>query len=598
MSSVAPRSIFRLIHPVTGALGFGLLIWLALPWMVVTLDDDFGYLRSVVETCQRGRPWTYEWLTPWGASMSVLAASFFKITGSFSFAIHFSLSLASALGFLGLSSLLKDHGLSGTKSCFISLLLLCSPTVLFMSVMFTSVALYLGCFWMCLWMDHRKQWGWFFVFWFVAFSARQSAIVWLALPGWTVLLSFWKTKSWLPRDRAVWYPLLVIAGGGSSLLLLKAGMNPTYGQAIVSNATKGFHPHGHSVALSLLALAAGYGWSGFAAFFYDASARMKAMEGLRSLWSWGALVAVCTAGYKGGHWFLSSIESTHSAYGDPWAGSWFGLLGIVAGAGIVLRPVLPRLEMLGGGLGATLLLALYGGIFDYYYIDGFFWGFAAALVPVRNNLETAKPLASRLMQGVVMAVMALFFFWDARCYLQQKYELDRAAAVNLIYEQALREGKMKPHEIGLATFGYVGWRMERYFHTHEGRDSSDLAGFMKVIDGWNGKEGMAVNTELPKSLSRYKTWFRSHNNTLLRKSPEAITLAEFKAPVLWFYKAGYSLKRMPDPVPREGKINLNYADYLDRPFPLNDLEWRKLIHTGVEGFVGEAADPVTPKIKP
>ncbi len=584
MTRVASRALRCLTHPLTAAFGFGLLLWLVLPWMVVTLDDDFGYLRSVVETCQRGRPWTYEWLTPWAASMSVLTALWFKLTGSFGFAVHFSLALSAALGFLGLSSFLKGHGVSTAKSCFVSLLILCSPTVLFMSVMFTSVALYLGCFWLCLWMYQRKQWGCFFLFWFIAFSARQSAIVWLALPGWTVLVNLWQTKALVPRERSAWSPLLVIAGGGLALLLMKTGMNPTYGQAIVSSATKGFHPHGISIGLSLLALAAGYGWSGFAALFYDATARVQALQNLRSLWRWAALLLVCGAGYLGAQWFQQVTESTHSAYGDVWAASWFGMLGITAGLGIVLRPVLPRPDMLSAGLGATALLALYGGVFDYYYIDGFFWGFASALVPVLKETPSVKSWSLRLAHVMVLAVMGLFFLWDARCYLSQKYELDRAAAVNLIYEQSLRAGKFKPHEVGLSTFGYVGWRFERYFHTHEGRDSIDLAGVMQVTDGWNGKEGMAVITELPKSLSRYKTIFRSHNNTFLRKSPEAITIAELKAPLLWFHEGSYTLKKMPTPPSREEKVLMNYEEYQDRAFPLNDREWRQLIDTGVESF--------------
>lgn len=596
MTRVVTRALRWLTHPITGAFGFGILIWLVLPWMVVAIDDDFGYLRSVVETCQRGRPWTYDWLTPWAASMSVLAASLFKLTGSFRFAIHFSLALSAALGFLGLSSYLKEHGVSSAKSLFISVLILSSPTVLFMSVMFTSVALYLGCFWLCLWMYQRKQWGCFFLFWFIAFSGRQSAIVWLALPGWTVLIHLWKTKTWLPRERTIWYPLLVIAGGGISLLLLKKGMNPTYGQAIVSNATKGVHPHGISIALGLLALTAGYGWSAFASLFYDAQARMKAIGSLDSIWRWVALLVVCSAGYMGARFFMGSIEYTHSAYSDGWADVWFGLLGITAGAGIVLRPVRPRLDMLGAGLGATALLALYGGIFDYYYIDGFYWGFAAALLPVSKASPATVSWKFYLGYGVVIVVMVAFSLWDVRCYLQQKYEMDRVAAIHLIYEQSLREGRFKPHEIGMAVFGYVGWRFERYYHTHEGQNSPDLAGFQKATDGWNGKEGMGVIMEPPRALSRYGTWFRGHNSTALKKAPGTTVLAEIKAPVLWFFDATYFIKRMPGPVSREGKLPFHHEDYVDRPFPLNDEEWRLLINTGVESFPSKEFDPAMPRI--
>ncbi len=125
------NTFFRLHHrritALLGALGFGLLIWLQLPGMVVTLDDDFGYLRSVVETCQRGRPWTYDWLTPWAASMSVLVACLFKLTGSFSFAVHFSLALCAALAFLGLSLFLIDNGVSQLRAMGVAALLLSCP---------------------------------------------------------------------------------------------------------------------------------------------------------------------------------------------------------------------------------------------------------------------------------------------------------------------------------------------------------------------------------------------------------------------------------------------------------------------------------------
>ena len=35
-----------------------MLVYLAMPAGVMTASDDFGYFRSIVETLQRGRPWT------------------------------------------------------------------------------------------------------------------------------------------------------------------------------------------------------------------------------------------------------------------------------------------------------------------------------------------------------------------------------------------------------------------------------------------------------------------------------------------------------------------------------------------------------------
>lgn len=566
-----------LSHPLLGALSFGLLIWLLLPPMIVAMDDDFGYLRSVVETLQRGRPWTYDWLTPWAASMSVLVAGFYYVTQSFTFAIRFSLALSASLGFLGLAFYLLDHGLSRTKSYLIAALLLLSPTVLFMEVMFTSVALYLGCFWMCLWLYHRQRWSWFFVVWFIAFSSRQSAIVWLTLPAWFVFIELSRTKTWWPRALTSLRPAAVVAGGIASFLLLKLTMNPTYGQAFVTKATQGFHPHASSTLLGLLALLAGVGWAGFAALFYDYNAREMAAVRLKSVWCWLALLVICGAGMWGGREFIDGIEFTHSAYEDMWASSWFGLLAVCASMGLVLRPVLPRWDMILAGLGATTLLSLYGGRFDYYYIDGFFWGFAAATFPVGQSHPISQTLPARLVHGVVILFIALLAMWDLRCYGLQKSDLDRIAAVNTIYEQALRQGKIKPHEIGLATFGYIGWRFESHYHQHLEQHLDDLADFMKAVDGWNGDHGMAVITEFPKQLRHYGTWFRAHNKSELKSSHSAITLAEFQAPVLWFFQAKYSLKRISTSPSQEGNSNFNYPRYIEHPFPLNDMEWRRLI---------------------
>lgn len=87
-----------------GAVLFGLLIWLALPHVIVVLDDDFWYLRSVGETFRRGRPWTDSWQAPWAATSSYLVALVFAVTASMKLAVHGLLFLSGAMVFFGLSS--------------------------------------------------------------------------------------------------------------------------------------------------------------------------------------------------------------------------------------------------------------------------------------------------------------------------------------------------------------------------------------------------------------------------------------------------------------------------------------------------------------
>ena len=72
----------------SAAVRSGVFVFATLPGGVVVMNDDFGYLRSVVATLQHGRPWTDEWLEPWSAGLSVLSALVYLATGSWLLAIQ------------------------------------------------------------------------------------------------------------------------------------------------------------------------------------------------------------------------------------------------------------------------------------------------------------------------------------------------------------------------------------------------------------------------------------------------------------------------------------------------------------------------------
>src|SRR5690349_17121143 len=113
---------------------FGLLIYLILPSQVVVLNDDFGYLRSVLETVQHGRPWTDDWLEPWSASLSVLSALIFKITGSFYAATCGLQAVFAGAAFGGIYTLLRDRGLSQSTAIVAGGVVLLCPTLLWKSL--------------------------------------------------------------------------------------------------------------------------------------------------------------------------------------------------------------------------------------------------------------------------------------------------------------------------------------------------------------------------------------------------------------------------------------------------------------------------------
>lgn len=163
--------------------GFGLGLVLLLPHGVPVFNDDFGYLGSVQETVHRLRPWTDDWLEPWAAGLSVLSALLLWIFGSMAVATQGLQGVCAASGAYAAYQLLRTQGLSPRVSLTVAGLWLTMPTLLWKQVEFTAMVLYMPCLWWALRCALEERWGAFFVAWLLAFSSRQSALVWLALPA-------------------------------------------------------------------------------------------------------------------------------------------------------------------------------------------------------------------------------------------------------------------------------------------------------------------------------------------------------------------------------------------------------------------------------
>ena len=59
-----------------------------------------------------------------------------------------------------------------------------------------------------------------------------------------------------------------------------------------------------------------------------------------------------------------------------------------------------------------------------------------------------------------------------------------------------------------------------------------------------------------------------------------VLLAEIEAPILWFWKAKFFLKRVPGEGVRLDRKPVDYDDFQFHPFPLNDLEWSQFMNFG------------------
>jgi hypothetical protein len=551
---------------------FGLAVWLALPRMVIVMDDDFWYLKSVVETFQRGRPWTAEWLTPWGATSSMLVAGLTWLTGSFSFGVHFYLALSGATACLGMAAYLRASGGSLVKSAVLPWLVLGTPTVFFMLLMFTSVAIYLACLWWCLFFAKRRLWGWFFVVWGVGFASRQSAIVWMTIPAWEWLMMWWQRRNEVfRRGSEGWKFLAMLAGGAVMLAVMKWGMNETHGQkAVLSTIADQLTPKSlwRPMTLGMLSILTGLGLG----LLLRPGGQVRPNPT-----RWLLAAVLMPAGAALGVWAKGQMIGTHAVYGDQVSTWGFAVWGVLAGAGLALRAGVPSMGLIATALGSVLLVSLYAGVFDYYYIDAFFFSIAAGLA-ARPQGGDKVVRASVRWQGA-MLLLVIFVAqgaWNGRGYVRMKYAQDRYAAILELAERNVRAGRLDIQETGFAGFGYSGWKLENHFRENEGKDISSIAGFVEYSRPfmWNGETGTGVITTYPKSFKRYRQWLPSHNAKGLSDPSTAVEqIDQIERPLLWCYKATFALRKVPSPT-----LSSGLSGYRDERFPLNDQEWWEWLH--------------------
>jgi len=236
------------------------VVWLSLPPTVIVFNDDFGYLRSILETLQHRRPWTDDWLEPWAASLSVFSALVFSLTGSFR-AATYGLQAVS----VGITAALSIHLLQSRKMSLFpaiawSLVFVSFPTMLWKIAEFGAVPLYAACLLAAICFARQRRWLWFGVVWFIALLSRQSALLWLALPAGMLLESSKGWREW----RATIAKLAAIGLGGALVYLgTQSVMNRTNAQAVMTPNIRSlqmpvFLPHA-ALALAIFLAAAGAG---------------------------------------------------------------------------------------------------------------------------------------------------------------------------------------------------------------------------------------------------------------------------------------------------------------------------------------------------
>jgi hypothetical protein len=519
------------------------LVWALLPQRVIPYNDDFGYFRSVIATIQHGRPWTDEWLEPWAASLSLLSAGIYRVTGSFTAATHGLLAILAGLTCLGWVELLRRRNVPFGWAVFVALAVLLFPTCLWKELEFTALALYLPCLVWALLCYEKRNWLGFFLCWGLAIMSRQSAVAWGLLP---LYACFTNRRN----GHSLTGPIATLAGGLALYFVFSSTMNHTHAQAVMTGRLfEHLHwqtllPH-TAIGAAIFLLGAGLALT---VSELSPPPRLR-KEGMIRVAAIAAALALTgmycgpSLGFEDQGTFGGGIPLIALLSGVSLYGWWLG--------GKL------RLEYALCAAGCIGLTGLRAAIWDYYYLDVLIIALLSA-----GRAEFGTAAAPRAVFGPAKRIAAAVFlsialFYSSRYAIKLKRQLDDYQAIVTLCDQALRARKITEADLSIAPFGYAGWVLYPYFITHEGSGAIYIGAFTRYLK--------------PAALT-LETRGASDKRPVVEKP---LIVAEGVFRILWREHHRFMLRKADNVAPAE--LLLTDTERRLNTLPLNDAEWTSLI---------------------
>lgn len=483
--------------------------------------------------------------------MSAIVSLVYLVVGKFPLAVHGTMAALGGVSFYMLSRLLLRRNFGNVTAIAIAALLLTLPTVLWKSVEFTGIVIYLPCLLAAVWAAETRRWWLFGLVWMLAVTSRQSALTWLIMPGWEILQVLRRREA----PRRIWFPLLLCGGGALFFWWFGTAMNTTHAQAMItqhlfSNASTTTISPAAGAGILVFLIAAGWG---------GAARQLQADHLWQQRRPHTAALVLILAGaalFFDGTLF-QPVGFEHAGYAGRTGSLYLKLAILFAAAGWLAGGLRLSTEKMIWALGSLVPLCLRPELWDYYFLDVAVFGFLgieASPTPAGSG-SPLRWISRSLVAGV--AALQLGTTWLI------KLSLDDAHAKVSLAEQAMRAGTIKPAELGFVPFGYRGWYLHKYHILHEGAKDPNIAGLQRYVD-WNATT-VAVRYNGPPWL------FPGQQPHPAADLPGLI--ATESHPVGWFFSADYSLLRRSPPF----AVPINESEFSSPSFPLNDAEWRDLI---------------------
>lgn len=543
------------LWPVLGFCAYSLLYFPLLYHPGLVRLDDFGYLQSVAETLVRHRPFTHDSLEPYGATMSVLGALIYAVTGDFPFATWGLQALFAGANFFLLYALIRPR--LGPRGASLSALLLATqPIYWYKCAEYTGNVFTMAFVLAALLAYRRGRWGWFFPLVFLAFANRQNSVAMLALPAFQ--LAFDRTMPASVKAR-LWIGVAAFVAAG---LGLHAIMNHTVAQAQNIYAVLDARKCLLIVRAGFIGLCLGLAWLSCLGLLLGKNALANLRANLSRPWlplaatcGFLALLLPSSLPHLRSHpyvefcapllldldarihlqWFLAALVP-----GLLWALDWRA----------ASRPT-PAMALFLGYVAVSGLRAFW---YDFYLID---LALAALFLLLEDGGALRPVRIAPLLAGFILLAHIAWGYGF-------KILADKEMLSLRSYEGMERDRGLPVDRMTGAPWGYLGWKLYDHLVSHSDTDARKSFGCYMLADQ------VVVETQLP--------WRRSYKRSVL--PPQALILEAGKTPIGGFpvpYRV-LDLRRAGSP-PGDPAcyLSLEGAQYRSKPFPLDAAEWSAYI---------------------
>lgn len=506
--------------------------------------DDFGYLQSVSETFARGRPITHDWLEPYTATLSVLGAAAFALSGDFVLSTWGLQAVFTLAAFLLAYRLLRE-GLNPREASALALVLCTSPPFWFKASEFGGVVLTLVLVLAALLAYRRGSWALFFPAVFLAFATRQNSVALLALPGYHLFLD---------RDFTRKGKLALLAGFAVfalAALAFHASMNQTEAQRF--GLYSSYEPREAAMALRT-----------FLVGIYSALAILSCLSILAGSDPIGNLRAnlgrpvpllIATAAFP----------AIALAWGLPVISFLTPMIGSLDRTFLLQKALLAAIPLLLWALdwklvrldaaaclafSYVLLSSLKGYWYDFYMVDV---ALAALFLLISRKRDLRMGRAAWAAAG--MLLLAHLAWGYGHRILADKQRLSAG-----VYERLEREGRLGVADMTDASFGFMGWKL--FDHYRRQGHGSEMQNYLCYVS----RDRVVVETEVP--------WRRGFPRGDL---PREKVMAEGTAR-LGFFNLRWRAAALGDTGNRPLCVWKHLpleAGYRPKPYPLDRREWNE-----------------------